>query len=352
MPVGTQGTVKAVEHRELKDIGARIILANTYHLALRPGADYLRRTGGLHAFMGWDMPILTDSGGYQVFSLSELRKIRDEGVTFQSHLDGSYHTFTPERVIDIQRAIGSDIMMILDECPPADCGFDYARRSHELTLRWAQRARSHIDRTAPHYGHDQFAFGIVQGNVFTELRKQSAEGLMEIGFDGYAIGGLAVGEPAEVMYDITAFTAPLLPQAQPRYLMGVGTPVNILESIERGIDMFDCVMPTRNGRNAMVFTRNGPLTIKKVRFLDEYVPVEESCGCYTCRHFTRAYLCHLFRTKEILGLQLASLHNLAFYLQLTLDARNAIFEDRYSSWKRAFLSQYSELDDSSGSDPE
>ncbi|MBE0642625.1 MAG: tRNA guanosine(34) transglycosylase Tgt [Bacteroidetes bacterium] len=340
MPVGTQGTVKAVEQRELYEIGAQIILANTYHLALRPGTDLLTEAGGLHRFMNWEKPILTDSGGYQVFSLSELRKIEHDGVTFQSHIDGSYHRFTPERVLDIQRTIGSDIMMILDECPPAACGYDYARRSGELTLEWAAQARIWLEKTAPLYGHRQFAFGIVQGNVFEDLRERSARGLMDLGFDGYAIGGLAVGEPAEVMYRMTDFTTDILPQDRPRYLMGVGTPLNIVESIARGIDMFDCVMPTRNGRNAMVFTPDGPLTIKKERYLHEFIPIDDACGCYACQHFTRAYVSNLFRTREILGLQLASLHNLAFYLRLTRDARNAIFQDTFPSWKDAFVRRY------------
>jgi queuine tRNA-ribosyltransferase len=340
MPVGTQGTVKAVQQRELLEIDARIILANTYHLALRPGTPLLEEAGGLHAFMKWQRPILTDSGGYQVFSLSELRRIEHDGVTFQSHIDGSYHRFTPARVIDIQRSIGSDIMMILDECPPADCGFDYARRSNELTLEWARQAREHLDRTSPLYGHAQYAFGIVQGNVFEELREKSARGLVDIGFDGYAIGGLAVGEPAEVMYRITDFTTDALPAERPRYLMGVGTPVNILESIARGVDMFDCVMPTRNGRNAMVFTADGPLMIKKERFLHDHRPIDASCSCYACSTFSRSYISNLFRTREILGLQLASLHNLAFYLQLTRDARSAIFKNGFSEWKDAFVRRY------------
>ena len=340
MPVGTQGTVKAVEQRELREIGAQIILSNTYHLALRPGTALLEEAGGLHRFMNWDRPILTDSGGYQVYSLSELRKIERDGVTFQSHIDGSYHRFTPESVLDIQRSIGSDIMMILDECPPADCGYEYARRSGELTLSWADKARRWLDQTGPRYGHAQFAFGIVQGNVFEDLRAASARGLMDIGFDGYAIGGLAVGEPPEVMYRITDFTTDILPPGRPRYLMGVGTPVNILEAIDRGVDMFDCVMPTRNGRNAMVFTADGPLAIKKERHLHEFVPIDDACECYACRNFTRAYISNLFRTREILGLQLASLHNLAFYLQLTRDARNAIFQDNFPAWKDAFIRRY------------
>jgi len=340
MPVGTQGTVKAVEQRELCELAAQIILSNTYHLALRPGADLLRDCGGLHKFMHWQRPILTDSGGYQVFSLSELRKLERDGVTFQSHIDGSYHRFTPERVIDLQRVFGSDIMMILDECPPADCGYEYARRSHELTIRWAEQARLHIDKTESLYGHEQYAFGIVQGNVFEDLREQSARALMDIGFDGYAIGGLAVGEAAEVMYRITDWTTDILHHERPRYLMGVGTPVNILESIERGVDMFDCVLPTRNGRNAMLFTRSGPITIKKEKYLRQFVPVEETCSCYACTHFTRSYICHLFRAKEILGLQLASIHNLSFYIQLTSDARNAILNNHFLQWKKEFLASY------------
>ncbi len=340
MPVGTQGVVKAVEQRELREIGAQIILSNTYHLALRPGTDLLDEAGGLHSFMNWDRPILTDSGGYQVFSLSELRRLDADGVTFQSHIDGSYHKFTPERVIDIQRSIGSDIMMILDECPPADCGYDYARRSNILTLRWAERARRHIEVSATRYGHRQFAFGIVQGNIFEDLRAESAQGLIELGFDGYAIGGLAVGEPADVMYRITDATTDRLPTDHPRYLMGVGTPVNIVESIARGVDMFDCVMPTRNGRNAMVFTKDGPFSIKKERYLHEFIPIEADCSCYACATFTRAYVSNLFRTSEILGLQLASLHNLAFYLQLTRDARNAILQDCFGEWKEAFVRRY------------
>ncbi|MDT8322999.1 MAG: tRNA guanosine(34) transglycosylase Tgt [Bacteroidota bacterium] len=340
MPVGTQGTVKAVEQRELREMDARIILANTYHLALRPGTDLLEEAGGLHRFMNWERPILTDSGGYQVFSLSELRKIEQGGVTFQSHIDGSYHHFTPERVIDLQRSIGSDIMMILDECPPAECGYEYAARSSALTLRWAAQAREHVARTAARYGHAQYAFGIVQGNVFEDLRTESARGLMELDFDGYAIGGLAVGEAAEVMYRITDHTTDVLPANKPRYLMGVGTPVNIVESIARGVDMFDCVMPTRNGRNAMVFTPDGPVMIKKERYLHEFFPIDAECDCYTCSNFTRAYVSNLFRTREILGLQLASLHNLTFYLRLTRDARNAIFQDRFSAWKDAFVARY------------
>jgi queuine tRNA-ribosyltransferase len=340
MPVGTQGTVKAVEHRELRELGARIVLANTYHLALRPGCDLLRRMGGLHRFMGWDGALLTDSGGYQVFSLTRLRRIGPDGVTFRSHIDGSSHHFTPESVVDAQRAIGSDIMMVLDECPPADCGEEYARRSGELTLARAARARARIDATQPLYGHRQFAFGIVQGNVYEALREQSVRGLLDIGFDGYAIGGLAVGEGAETMYRITDVTTGLLPADRPRYLMGVGTPVDLVQSVARGVDMFDCVMPTRNGRNAMLFTAGGPITIDKAAYATDEAPVDAGCSCYTCRGFSRAYLCNLFRTREILGLQLASIHNLAFYLQLMRDMRNAILKGSFPSWSDAFLARY------------
>lgn len=340
MPVGTQATVKAVSQRELEEIGSQIILANAYHLALRPGIDVLEHAGGLHQFMNWQKPILTDSGGYQVFSLSELRKIEHDGVTFQSHIDGSYHRFTPSSVIDIQRSIGSDIMMVLDECAPSDCGYEYAQRSNNLTLQWAYHAREYIEKTESLYGFDQSAFGIVQGNTFEDLRIHSATSLMKIGFDGYAIGGLSVGETAETMYRITDICTDVLPDDKPRYLMGVGTPQNILESIERGIDMFDCVLPTRNGRNAMVFTSRGPITIKKEYYLSDLEPLDAECTCYVCKNFSRAYICHLFRAKEILALQLASLHNLAFYLRLTMDARQAIIEDRFLEWKRTFLHQY------------
>ncbi len=340
MPVGTQGTVKAIEHRELVEAGASIILANTYHLALRPGSEYLKDVGGLHRFMHWDRPILTDSGGYQVYSLSSLRRIEPDGVTFQSHIDGSRHRFTPESVLDIQRAIGSDIMMILDECPPAACGYEYAARSHELTLRWARQARDHLARTLPLHGHHQAAFGIVQGNVFEELRRASAQGLVEMDFDGYSIGGLAVGEPTEVMYEMTDLVTNVLPVNKPRYLMGVGTPENLLESIARGVDMFDCVMPTRNGRNATVFTRQGPFSIKKERYLHDFRPIDETCSCYACRQFSRAYICHLFRTREILGLQLASLHNVSFYLALIREARDAILKGCFEDWKDTVLSVY------------
>ncbi len=340
MPVGTQGTVKAVQQRELEEIGAHLILANTYHLALRPGAELLRNAGGLHAYMNWKGALLTDSGGYQVFSLAQLRRVEPDGVVFCSHIDGSKRRFTPENVIDFQRDIGSDIMMVLDECPSADCGFEYAERSAALTMRWAAEAREHIHQGAPLYGHRQFSFGIVQGGVFEELRLRSASDLISLDFDGYAIGGLAVGEPVETMYRITELTAAALPCDKPRYLMGVGTPLNIIEAVARGVDMFDCVMPTRNGRNGMLFTHHGPLSIRKESYLSEFRPIDERCSCYTCRTFTRAYLCNLFRVREILALQLASIHNLAFYLELMRDARNAILSDSFDAWRSEFILRY------------
>ncbi len=333
MPVGTQATVKAVEQRELVEIGAQIILGNTYHLYLRPGVEIIRKAGGLHKFMSWDRGILTDSGGFQIFSLAQFRKISKDGVKFQSHIDGSYHFFTPESVIEIQRILGSDIMMCLDECTPYPCDYDYANRSNQLTIEWAKRAREKFEKTEPLYGHTQAIFGIVQGSVYPEIRAKSVEELVKLDFDGYAIGGLAVGEPTEVMYQITEFTASLLPADKPRYLMGVGTPENILESIARGIDMFDCVIPTRNGRNATVYTRNGKFSIKNATYKEDFTPIDPECDCYTCKNFTRAYIRHLFNAEEILALQLASVHNLAFYLWLVREARKHIIDGNFAEWK-------------------
>jgi queuine tRNA-ribosyltransferase len=348
MPVGTQGTVKAVEPRELEEIGARIILGNTYHLYLRPGCDVMEQAGGLHQFSAWNRPILTDSGGYQVFSLSDLRGIDEDGVVFNSHIDGSSHRFTPEGVIDIQRSLGSDIMMVLDECAPSSCDEAYASKSHQLTLRWAERCRKRFQSTTPRYGHDQALFGIVQGSVFAHLREASARNLVEMEFDGYAIGGLSVGEPADVMYRMTGICTAILPGTKPRYLMGVGTPENILESIERGVDMFDCVMPTRNGRNAMVFTRHGRMNLRNARYATDFTAIDEECTCYACRTFTRAYLRHLTKAREILALQLASIHNLAFYLWLVRAAHEAICAGRFGEWKTGMLRMLaSELDDNS-----
>lgn len=341
MPVGTQGTIKAVEHRELYDIGAQIILGNTYHLYLRPGTEILQKFGGLHSFMNWKKAILTDSGGFQIYSLAELRKIREDGVEFKSHIDGSMHFFSPEKVIDIQRSIGSDIMMVLDECVGYPAQYDYVKKSVDISSKWAKRCFNHYKSTQPIYNHNQYLFGIVQGSVFKELRKISTDELIQIDFDGFAIGGLAVGETTEEMYDITDFTTDLLPKNKPRYLMGVGRPENLLESIERGVDMFDCVMPTRNGRNAYLFTSKGVLSIKNSQFKEDVSPVDDECDCYTCKNFSRAYLRHLFISREILALQLASIHNLRFYLNLMSEARRMIIEDRFSEWKKEKVIQIS-----------
>ena len=337
MPVGTQGTVKAMENRELDEVGAQIILGNTYHLYLRPGTEVIEQAGGLHSFINWQKPILTDSGGYQVFSLTDLREIEEEGVTFRSHLDGTEHVFTPEKVIQIERQLGSDIMMVLDECTPYPCEFSYANDSNKLTVRWAERCRNAFEIQPALYGHLQSLFGIVQGSVFNEIREMSARSLVTMDFDGYALGGLAVGEPLETMYKITEFTEQFLPQNKPRYLMGVGTPDNILESIERGMDMFDCVIPTRNGRNSMLYTRNGTMNMRNAQFKADFNPVDYECDCVACRNYTRAYLRHLFIAKEILALQLATIHNLAFYLWLVREARRAILESRYHHWKKEML---------------
>lgn len=337
MPVGTQGTVKAIEPRELEEIGARVILGNTYHLYLRPGTDLIERAGGLHRFISWEHPILTDSGGYQVFSLADLRGISEEGVEFKSHVDGSTHLFTPERVIDIQRSLGSDMMMVLDECTPYPCDEDYALMSNDLTVRWAERCQSQKERTSPRYLKQQSLFAIVQGSVFESIRERSAEALVSMEFDGYAIGGLSVGEPAEVMYRMTEVCTAILPPDRPRYLMGVGTPENILESIERGVDMFDCVLPTRNGRNAVLFTRKGKLNMRNATFTFDFNPPDAECPCYVCRNFSRAYIRHLFKVREILALQLATIHNLHFYLWLVHSARNAVLEDVFAEWKAGML---------------
>jgi queuine tRNA-ribosyltransferase len=339
MPVGTQGSVKAIEPRELEEVGAQIILGNTYHLYLRPGTPILEEAGGLHKFISWNKPILTDSGGYQVYSLTDLRTIKEEGVTFKSHLDGSTHFFSPESVILIERQIGADIAMVLDECTPYPCEREYAFASNELTVRWAERCREAFVANPSLYGHSQALFAIVQGSTYPDIREVSARKLVQLDFDGYAIGGLAVGEPIEEMYRITEVCESLLPASKPRYLMGVGTPQNLLESVERGIDMFDCVMPTRNGRNSMLFTRDGTLNIRNAVFKNDFGPVDESCACYTCRTFTRAYLRHLFQVKEILALQLATIHNLAFYLWLMKEARKHIVAREYRSWKSQMLAR-------------
>lgn len=342
MPVGTQGTVKAVNQDYLaNDINAQIILSNTYHLYLRPGTELLEKAGGLHKFMNWNRPILTDSGGYQVYSLSELRKMKTNGVEFRSHLDGSKHFFTPEKVIQIERSIGSDIMMPLDECTPYPCEYEYARKSRELTSYWAAHNREAFEKSAPYYGHEQYLFGIIQGSVYKDLREASAKDLVALNFDGYAIGGLAVGEPTDKMYEMVDFTTDFMPHDRPRYLMGVGRPENILEGIERGVDMFDCVMPTRNARNAYLFTGQGVLSMRNACYKDDFRPVDENCNCYTCRNFTRAYLRHLFIAKEILVLELASIHNLHFYLELVKQARAHIIDGSFSYWKNEIVKDLS-----------
>ncbi len=342
MPVGTQGTVKAVNQSYLiNDIKAQIVLSNTYHLYLRPGTEILEKAGGLHKFMNWQGPVLTDSGGYQVFSLSELRKLKSDGVEFSSHLDGSKHFFTPEKVIGIQRSIGSDIMMVLDECTPYPCDYEYAVKSTELTTRWAHLNKEAFNKTSPLYGHRQFLFGIIQGSVYKDLREKSAAQITSIDLDGYAIGGLAVGEPIETMYELVDFTTDFMPENKPRYLMGVGRPENILEAIERGIDMFDCVMPTRNGRNASLFTSSGVLAMRNAQYKDDFRTIDEECDCYTCRNYSRAYLRHLFTAREILALELSSIHNLHFYLNLVKQARRKILDGSFSEWKNEIVKNIS-----------
>ncbi len=338
MPVGTAGTVKAVHQHELvNDIQAQIILGNTYHLYLRPGLDVLNKAGGLHKFINWDRPILTDSGGYQVYSLTEVRKIKEEGVTFRSHIDGSKHLFTPENVMDTQRIIGADIIMAFDECTPYPCDYRYAKRSMEMTHRWLKRCCDRFDSTEPLYGYDQTLFPIVQGSVYKDLREKSAEAIASFNREGNAIGGLSVGEPAEEMYAMTEVVTNILPQEKPRYLMGVGTPVNILENIALGIDMFDCVMPTRNARNGMLFTRNGIINIKNEKWKDDFSPIEAESDLLVDQIHTKAYLRHLIRSQEILGAQIASLHNLHFYLWLVNQAREKIIEGTFYDWKNKMV---------------
>ncbi len=333
MPVGTAGSVKAVHQRELKeDIKAQIILGNTYHLYLRPGLDVIEKAGGLHKFNGWDRPILTDSGGYQVYSLADNRKIVEQGVTFKSHIDGSKHEFAPERVMDIQRIIGADIIMAFDECTPYPCDYDYAERSMHMTHRWLERCIQQFDSTEPIYGYSQTLFPIVQGSTYPDLRTQSAEFIAKQGREGNAIGGLSVGEPAEEMYEMTELVCDILPQDKPRYLMGVGTPANILECIKLGVDMFDCVMPTRNARNGMLFTSEGFINIKNEKWKDDFSPIDANLGGYVDTVYSKAYLRHLIHSKEILGAQIASIHNLSFYLWLVKEARQQIINGTFSAW--------------------
>lgn len=338
MPVGTLGSVKAVHLHELRDdVKAQIILGNTYHLYLRPGIDVLEKAGGLHKFNGWTRPILTDSGGFQVFSLSANRKLKEEGAYFRSHIDGSKHLFTPENVVDIQRSIGADIMMQLDECPPGTAEYDYAKKSLGLTMRWLKRGWDRYKSTDGKYGYSQAYFPIVQGCTYPDLRRESARYVTDFGADGNAIGGLAVGEPAEVMYDMIDVVNEILPKDKPRYLMGVGTPANILEAIERGVDMMDCVMPTRNGRNGMLFTSHGIMNMRNAKWANDFSPIQEDGPSYVDRQYSKAYLRHLFISQEILAMQIASIHNIAFYLWLVGEARKHILAGDFKAWKVEML---------------
>jgi queuine tRNA-ribosyltransferase len=334
MPVGTQGTVKTMSPEELSEIGFPIILSNTYHLALRPGITVIQQAGGLHAFMHWDRALLTDSGGYQVFSLASLREISEDGVSFRSHIDGQGHFLSPESAIGLQEGLGSDIMMVLDECTPYPCEHDYACNSLGRSLQWALRCKN--ARRSP----GGALFGIVQGSTYSDLRKRSAEELVRIGFDGYAIGGLSVGEPMALMLESVELCTSLLPENQPRYLMGCGTPVEILEAVTRGVDMFDCVMPTRNGRNGTAFTRRGKLPVKNGEYREDMGPLEEGCGCVACRNYTRAYLRHLFNAGEVLGMRLVTYHNLYFYHKLMADIRRTVAAGEFETFKSRFIKEY------------
>jgi queuine tRNA-ribosyltransferase len=340
MPVGTLGTVKGVHQRELKqDINPDIILGNTYHLYLRPQTEILKRAGGLHKFINWDRNILTDSGGYQVYSLSANRKIKEEGVTFKSHIDGSTHVFTPENVMEIQRVIGADIIMAFDECPPYPSDYNYAKKSMHMTHRWLDRCLSHLQKLPFEYGYQQAFFPIVQGSTYKDLRKQSAEYIASREAEGNAIGGLSVGEPAEEMYEMSEIVCDILPESKPRYLMGVGTPINILENIALGVDMFDCVMPTRNARNGMLFTARGTINIKNRKWADDFSPIDEMGYTFVDLEYSKAYLKHLFSVNEMLGRQIATIHNLGFYLWLVREARKQILEGTFSEWKTVMVRQ-------------
>lgn len=342
MPVGTVGTVKGIHQREVvEDIKAQIILGNTYHLYLRPGTEIIKQAGGLHKFMNWDKPILTDSGGYQVFSLSNNRKLVEEGAKFSSHIDGSKHLFTPENVVDIQRIIGADIIMAFDECPPGDAEKKYASNSLDLTMRWLKRGIKRFDETQPLYGHKQTFFPIVQGGVYPDLRRKAAHEVAELGREGNAIGGLSVGEPTEVMYEMTEVVNEILPKDKPRYLMGVGTPANILEGISRGVDMFDCVMPTRNGRNGMLFTSEGIINIKNKKWENDFSQLDPNGSSYVDSFYSKAYVRHLFAAQELLGMQIASIHNLAFYLWLVNEAREKLANGTFAEWKDIMVKKVS-----------
>ncbi len=343
MPVGTSGTVKAVHQRELADdVEAQIILGNTYHLYMRPGSEIIQKAGGLHQFNGWKKPVLTDSGGYQAYSLAKNRKIGEEGIHFQSHIDGSRHFFTPEHIIDIQRTIGADIIMALDECTPYPCGYHYAEQSMYLTHRWLDRCIAQFDNTSPAYGYEQTLFPIVQGSTYQDLRKKSAEYVANTNRDGNAIGGLSVGEPAEEMYEMTDLVCQILPADKPRYLMGVGTPANILECISLGVDMFDCVMPTRNARNGMLFTTQGVINVRNEKWKEDFTPLDPGLDGYVSSFYSKAYLRHLILSNEILGSQIASIQNLSFYLWLVRNAREGIMNDNFASWKAGVINTVSQ----------
>lgn len=339
MPVGTQATVKAMTPDELKEIGSQIILANTYHLYLRPGADLIDQAGGLHEFMNWNKPILTDSGGFQVFSLSDLREIKEEGVYFQSHLDGSKHFISPEKAIQIQHKLGSDIVMAFDECPPYPSEYDYVANSLERTIRWAERCKAEKEKIGD---PDQALFGIIQGGVYKKLRRRSVEAMTGIDFPGYALGGLSVGEPKVEMYEMLDYTIPLLPEDKPRYLMGVGTPEDLIEGVKRGIDMFDCVLPTRIARHGQVFTSEGKITIRNATYKKDFRPLDPECDCYVCQNYTRGYIRHLMKRKEILGMRLNTYHNLYFLINLMEDIKTAIDQDRFMSFREDFYLKYGE----------
>lgn len=334
MPVGTQATVKTITPEELKTLGAEIILSNTYHLYLRPGHDLVAQAGGLHKFMNWDRPILTDSGGFQVFSLNELRKISEDGVTFKSHIDGSSHFFSPEKVMEIEMALGADIAMTFDECSPYPCSYEEAKKAVERTTRWAKRCKE------VHNHPQQALFGIIQGSAVKELREQSAREIIDIGFPGYAVGGLSVGEPKPIMYEVLDYTVPLLPHDKPRYLMGVGSPDSLIEGVARGIDMFDCVLPTRIARNGTLFVPDGKLVIRNAEYARDFSPIDPECDCYACKNYSRAYIRHLIKTNEVLGIRLTTIHNLHFLISLMKKARQAIFEERFNQFRKDFFSRY------------
>ena len=341
MPVGTLGTVKAMSPGELENIGFDIILGNTYHLYLRPGDELIKNAGGLHSFINWNRNILTDSGGFQVMSLQQFRKITEEGIEFQSHIDGSFHLFSPERVMEIEHNLGADIIMVLDECAPHPCTKEYAKKSAEMSLRWAERCKFKHEQL----GGEQSLFGIVQGSIYDDLREENAKNLISIDFSGYAIGGLAVGENKEDMLRIVNLMDKILPKEKPRYLMGVGTPLDLLENIERGVDMFDCVMPTRHARNGQAFTRDGRLTVRNGKYKEDFRPIQEDCNCYACRNFSRAYIRHLINVKEILGVRLTTMHNLTFYNTLIKEIRESINNNRFSEYKNNFIERYTRSDE-------